>query len=146
MWSTQTCTRTQKSLGFTRVGARTLRQSSQFKHIKSTVDYVCRYYPKNQPCAFSKETQTITDLITPELYHSCCRVFTLSDMAETTAPIRRRKILISTFPTCRLSQSREKISDEAWSRTRKPAWTRTTFTSNSSQWLPAFIGSCWDVL
>lgn len=43
---------------------------------------------KNQRCAFSKETQTITDLITPELYRSCCTVFTLSDMAETTAQIR----------------------------------------------------------
>ena len=54
---------------------------------------------KNQRCAFSKETQTITDLITPELYRSCCTVFTLSDMAETTAQIRTEgKIPISTFP------------------------------------------------
>ncbi len=75
----------------TRVGAPTLRQRSRFKHIKSTADYVCRYYPKNQRCAFSKETQTITDLITPELYRSCCSVFTLSDMAETTAQIRREE-------------------------------------------------------
>lgn len=71
--------------------ASTLRQRSQFKHIKSTADYVCRYYPKNQRCAFSKETQTITDLITPELYHSCCSVFTLSDTAETTAQIRTER-------------------------------------------------------
>ncbi len=75
--------------------APTLRQRSQFKHIKSTADYVCRYYPKNQRCAFSKETQTITDLITPELYHSCCSVFTLSDTAETTAQIRTE----SRFPS-----------------------------------------------
>lgn len=66
-------------------------ERSRFKHIKSTADYVCRYYPKNQRCAFSKETQTITDLITPELYHSCCSVFTLSDMAETTAQIRTER-------------------------------------------------------
>lgn len=72
----------------THASAPTLRQRSQFKRIKSTADYVCRYYPKNQRCAFSKETQTITDLITPELYRSCCSVFTLSDMAETTAQIR----------------------------------------------------------
>lgn len=78
-WDTHSCRRP------------TLRQRSQFKHIKSTADYVCRYYPKNQRCAFSKETQTITDLITPELYRSRCSVFTLSDMAETTAQIRTER-------------------------------------------------------
>lgn len=78
-WDTHSCRRP------------TLRQKSQFKHIKSTADYVCRYYPKNQRCAFSKETQTITDLITPELYRSRCSVFTLSDMAETTAQIRTER-------------------------------------------------------
>lgn len=87
-------------------GAPTLRQRSQFKHVKSTADYVCRYYPKNQRCAFSKETQTITDLITPELYQSCCSVFTLSDMAETTAQIRTERRFSSQLSwLCCLSQT-----------------------------------------
>lgn len=104
------------------VGAPTLRQRSQFKHIKSTADYVCRYYPKNQRCAFSKETQTITDLITPELYHSCLQcVYTIWHGWNNSTNKNREKIPISTFLTCRLSQTAKiTVSDRAWNGTKKP--------------------------
>ena len=54
-----------------------------------------------------KETQTITDLITPELYRSCCSVvFTQSDMAETTAQTRTgRRFPSRLFLTRSLSQT-----------------------------------------
>lgn len=96
---------------------------------------------------FSKKTQTITDLITPELYHSCCRVFTLSDTAETTAPIRTEEILISTFPTCCLSQTTKiTASNKALEpyqeadALRHPV-AKQTATSNVSPRLSAFSGS-----
>lgn len=69
----------------------TLRQSASLSTSSQMQITFVRYYPKNQRCAFSKETQTITDLITPELYRSCCSVFTRSDMAETTAQIRKER-------------------------------------------------------
>ena len=104
--------------------ASTLRQRSQFKHIKSTADYVCRYYPKNQRCAFSKETQTITDLITPELYRSCFSVFTLSDTAETTAQIRTEGRFPSQLCLSYHKPQKSQCQSELWNGTKKAKTSR----------------------
>lgn len=116
---------------------------------------------KNQRCAFSKETQTITDLITPELYRSCCTVFTLSDMAETTAQIRTEgedshlnfSWLAAYHKTAKIT-----ASDGAWNGPRKAdthththtyADTLVQKTKPASHeifagWLSVFVGSRWE--
>ncbi len=130
------------------VGAPTLRQRSQFKHIKSTADYVCRYYPKNQRCAFSKETQTITDLITPELYHSCCSVFTLSDMAETTAQIRTERRFPSQLSWLAAYHKPQKSQCQT-ELGMAPKSQHTCTKANHHHieflgWISVFIGSSWE--
>lgn len=108
-------------LGYTLVQTLHSKTECQFKHIKSTADYVCRYYPKNQSCAFSQKDTNNYRSDNPWVVSQLLQcVYTIWHGWNNSTNKNREKILISTFPTCCLSQTTKiVVPNRAWNDTKK---------------------------
>lgn len=106
----------------TRRGASTLRQRSQFKHIKSDCGLCLQILPEESAVRFLKRDTDNYRSDNPWVVSQLLQcVYTIWHGWNNSTNKNRAKIPISTFLTCRLSQTTKiTVSDRAWNGPRKP--------------------------